>query len=392
MGCGVNPDQWWAKGSGASMELGRCLEPLAPLRPKINVVNGLFNKHAHGRRHPSRPDRQHPLRGRVAEGGRAEGRHQRRPDAGQAPGRGDRPAEHGPRAASSRSPATTRRTSRWRTARTSPGRARPRRCRWRSTRRWRSTPCSTTAAASGTRASSTASARRPPACSRKVGAGDRAKLDEYLTSVREVERRVVPMRSDKEAGDARAADRNRPRPDDAPARQRPARGHPRAHAADVRPHRPGVPDRQDPHRHAAALPRHLGPVLPVPRRPRGAPRGLARRQVRGLRAGDAVTTWASSPTSPPASTPCPRARARCSTTPACCSPTACGRAPGTTRARSRSSWPAASGGRSRPAACSTTATRATTAASSAACTSGSWTGWACKLDRFGDADGRLAGF
>jgi hypothetical protein len=45
---------------------------------------------------------------------------------------------------------------------------------------------------------------------RKVSAGDRAKLDEYLTSVREVERRVVPMRRDQEAGAARAADRNRP--------------------------------------------------------------------------------------------------------------------------------------------------------------------------------------
>jgi hypothetical protein len=48
MGCGINPPNWWAKGSGASMELGRCLEPLAPLRAKINVVNGLFNKHATG--------------------------------------------------------------------------------------------------------------------------------------------------------------------------------------------------------------------------------------------------------------------------------------------------------------------------------------------------------
>jgi Protein of unknown function (DUF1552) len=48
MGCGVNPTNWWAKGSGASMELGRCLEPLAPLKAKINVVNGLFNKHATG--------------------------------------------------------------------------------------------------------------------------------------------------------------------------------------------------------------------------------------------------------------------------------------------------------------------------------------------------------
>ena len=30
------------------MELGRCLEPLAPLKAKINVVSGLFNKHATG--------------------------------------------------------------------------------------------------------------------------------------------------------------------------------------------------------------------------------------------------------------------------------------------------------------------------------------------------------
>ncbi|MHB1560661.1 MAG: DUF1552 domain-containing protein, partial [Isosphaeraceae bacterium] len=46
--------------------------------------------------------------------------------------------------------------------------------------------------------------------SRSLAPGDRARLDEYLTSVREVERRVVPMRRDKAAGDARAADRNRP--------------------------------------------------------------------------------------------------------------------------------------------------------------------------------------
>jgi len=48
MGCGVNPTNWWADGSGAGMELGSCLEPLAPLKAKINVVNGLFNKHATG--------------------------------------------------------------------------------------------------------------------------------------------------------------------------------------------------------------------------------------------------------------------------------------------------------------------------------------------------------
>jgi Protein of unknown function (DUF1552) len=48
MGCGVNPTNWWAKGTGLAMELGPCLEPLTPLKSKINVVSGLFNKHATG--------------------------------------------------------------------------------------------------------------------------------------------------------------------------------------------------------------------------------------------------------------------------------------------------------------------------------------------------------
>ena len=48
MGCGINPDHWWAKGEGASMELSKSLQPAAPLRAKLNVVNGLFNKNATG--------------------------------------------------------------------------------------------------------------------------------------------------------------------------------------------------------------------------------------------------------------------------------------------------------------------------------------------------------
>lgn len=48
MGNGINPNHWWAKGSGAEMELGPSLQPLAPLREKINVVQGLFNKQATG--------------------------------------------------------------------------------------------------------------------------------------------------------------------------------------------------------------------------------------------------------------------------------------------------------------------------------------------------------
>ncbi len=48
MGNGINPDHWWAKGSGSSMELSKSLQPLAPFRSRLNVITGLFNKQATG--------------------------------------------------------------------------------------------------------------------------------------------------------------------------------------------------------------------------------------------------------------------------------------------------------------------------------------------------------
>jgi hypothetical protein len=48
VGNGINGNHWWAKGGGETMELGRTLEPLAPFRKKLNVINGLFNKPAVG--------------------------------------------------------------------------------------------------------------------------------------------------------------------------------------------------------------------------------------------------------------------------------------------------------------------------------------------------------
>src|SRR5262245_12238924 len=48
MACGINANHWWAKGSGEEMELGKTLEPLAPLKTKLNVVTGLFNRAAVG--------------------------------------------------------------------------------------------------------------------------------------------------------------------------------------------------------------------------------------------------------------------------------------------------------------------------------------------------------
>ena len=48
MGNGINPEHWWAKGNGSEMELSRTLEPLAPFRSKLNVIDGLFNQPAVG--------------------------------------------------------------------------------------------------------------------------------------------------------------------------------------------------------------------------------------------------------------------------------------------------------------------------------------------------------
>src|SRR5262249_8529426 len=48
MGNGISPPHWGAKGSGADMQLSKSLEPLAPFRPRLNVVPGLFNKAATG--------------------------------------------------------------------------------------------------------------------------------------------------------------------------------------------------------------------------------------------------------------------------------------------------------------------------------------------------------
>ncbi len=49
MGNGINGNHWWAKGSGAELKLSKSLEPLEPVKKKINVINGLFNQPAVGK-------------------------------------------------------------------------------------------------------------------------------------------------------------------------------------------------------------------------------------------------------------------------------------------------------------------------------------------------------
>ena len=43
---GVEPAHWWARGSGAEMELGPGMQPLAPHREDLVVIEGLFNAQA----------------------------------------------------------------------------------------------------------------------------------------------------------------------------------------------------------------------------------------------------------------------------------------------------------------------------------------------------------
>lgn len=46
MACGVNPNHWWAKQADDGMALGKSLAPMESLKSKMNFIDGLFNKNA----------------------------------------------------------------------------------------------------------------------------------------------------------------------------------------------------------------------------------------------------------------------------------------------------------------------------------------------------------
>jgi hypothetical protein len=209
MGCGVNPDKWWAKGSGASMELGPCLEPLALLRSKINVVSGLFNKHATGVGiHPGQTG--NILSGAALQKG-AELKGGISIDQMLAKHLGEETVQPS-MVLGCEQPITGYHETNFSMAYSS-------HISWQS----ETSPVPMEVYPSlafddlfdnrsSKRNQSILDRVRDEAAglSKKVGPADRAKLDEYLTSVREVERRVVPMRKEQTAGEARARDRSRP--------------------------------------------------------------------------------------------------------------------------------------------------------------------------------------
>ena len=48
MGNGINEDHWDSEGSGAAMKLSKTLSQLEPIRHKVNIIHGLFHKRAMG--------------------------------------------------------------------------------------------------------------------------------------------------------------------------------------------------------------------------------------------------------------------------------------------------------------------------------------------------------
>ncbi|MDB5297193.1 MAG: hypothetical protein JWO31_3176, partial [Phycisphaerales bacterium] len=45
-GNGFHSKEWWARGEGRAMDVGKVLEPLRPLREKMLFVRGLYNQEA----------------------------------------------------------------------------------------------------------------------------------------------------------------------------------------------------------------------------------------------------------------------------------------------------------------------------------------------------------
>jgi hypothetical protein len=218
MGNGVNPEQWWAKGSGEGMELSKTLTPLEPLKKKLNVINGLFNKPATGVGiHPGMTGNLlsgMPLqKGAVLKGGISM-------DQVLANHIGQDCVQTSMVLACEQ-PLTGYHETNFSMA-------------YSSHISWQSAdspvPCEVYPSLAfdslfenrgSLRAMSILDRVREEAAdlSRQVSSADRNKLDEYLTSVREVEKRVERMRNEKDKADERAESQGKPlfameRPDD----------------------------------------------------------------------------------------------------------------------------------------------------------------------------------
>lgn len=209
MGNGINADHWWAKGEGAGMELGKSLAPLEPYKTQLNVINGLFNKPSTGVGiHPGMTGNilsGMPLtKGAVLHGGTSV-------DQVLAAHLGQDTVQPSLVLACEQ-PLTGYHESNFSMAYSS-------HISWQTpdspvpTEVYPSLAFDSLFENSGSRRNQSILDRvseEAAGLRRRVSSGDREKIDEYLSSVREVEQRAARMRADADKAAARAADRGRP--------------------------------------------------------------------------------------------------------------------------------------------------------------------------------------
>jgi hypothetical protein len=218
MGNGVCPPHWWVKGAGADMELSKSLEPLAPFRGRLNVISGLFNKQATGVGiHPGQTGNilsgAALQKGAVLHGGVSV-------DQVLAAHFEEQTAQPS-LVLGCEQPITGYHETNFSMAYSS-------HISWRDANSpvpmevYPSLAFDSLFDNQGSRRTLSILDRvkdQAAALKPQVSRADQAKLDEYLTSVRDVEKRVERTRADKDKADARAKDRGRPavtmpRPDD----------------------------------------------------------------------------------------------------------------------------------------------------------------------------------
>jgi len=204
MGNGINGNHWWAKGQGAEMKLGKSLEPLEPLKHKINVINGLFHPLAVGKGiHPGQTGNLLsgvPIqKGAIVRGGITM-------DQVLANRVGQETA-HASMVLACEQPMTGYHETNFSMAYSS-------HISWQSADSpvpnevYPSLAFDSLFENRGSLRNQSILDRvkdRAEAMQQKVSSSDKSKLDEYLTSVREVEQRIERMRQDKDKADDRAA-------------------------------------------------------------------------------------------------------------------------------------------------------------------------------------------
>lgn len=211
MGNGVNGNHWWSRGDGDAMKLSKTLSPLEPIKKKINVINGLFNRMSVGIGiHPGQTGSllsgASILKGPVVRAGLTM-------DQALAKIIGQETPQSSITLACEQ-PMTGYHETNFSMAYSS-------HLSWQSpdspvpNEVYPSLAFDSLFENRGSLRYSSILDRvrdRAESLSRKVSAADKAKLDEYLTSVREVERRVERMRAVKDEAEEQAKLKNRPLP------------------------------------------------------------------------------------------------------------------------------------------------------------------------------------